>query len=137
MSAQSTTTRSDRSLISLPSHPVGYLAVLAALLTGVIHLLLGPRVMGFSQTLGILFILNGLGFLGGIAVYLSRFWRRELFLVAAGYAVVTILALFAFQGFGLDAFFSRGSLNPMAVGAKAAEAVLAACAVYLYAVAER
>ena len=136
MTAQSTTARSDRSLVSLPSHPVGYVAVLAALVTGVVHLLLGPRVMGFSQMLGILFILNGLGFLGGILVYVSRYWRRELYLVAALYAVVTILALFVFQGFGPGAFFSRGSLNPMAVASKAAEAVLAVCAVYLYTVAK-
>jgi hypothetical protein len=82
--------------------------------------------------LGTLFILNGLGFLGGLVLYLSRYWRRELYLVAAGYAVVTIVAFFAFQGFGMDAFFMRGSLNQMAVAAKGAELVLAVCAAYLY-----
>jgi hypothetical protein len=124
------------SLVQTPTTPVGYVAILAALVTGVIHLFLGPQVMGFSQQLGVLFILNGLGFLGGIAVYLSRYWRRELYLVAAGYALVTIVALFAFQGFGADAFYRQGSLNPLAVGAKAAELVLAVCAVYLYTAAE-
>jgi hypothetical protein len=88
--------------------------------------------MGFSQLLGILFILNGLGFLGGLVLYVSRYWRRELFLVAAGYALVTVVAFFAFQGFGVDAFFNRGGLNQMAVAAKAAELVLAVCAGYLY-----
>jgi uncharacterized membrane protein len=88
--------------------------------------------MGFSQLMGILFILNGLGFLSGIVLYMTSYWRRELYLVAAGYAIVTVIALFVFQGFSLDAFYMQGSLNPMAVGSKAAELVLAACAGYLY-----
>jgi hypothetical protein len=119
-------------MLSLPSHPVGYVAILAATVTGIIHLLLGSQVMGFNQTLGILFVLNGLGFLGGIGLYLSRYWRRELFVVAAGYALVTVLALFAFQGFSVEAFYMRGDLNPIAVVAKAAELVVAGCAIYLY-----
>jgi hypothetical protein len=128
----SVSTQSSESLLSLPENPVGYLAILLAIVTGVIHLLLGPQVMGFSQTLGILFILNGLGFVGGIVVYLTRYWRRELFLVAAIYALVTVLALFAFQGFGVDAFYRQGSLNPMAVISKGAEVLLAVVAGYLY-----
>lgn len=130
MVAQSTQ-RSDR-FFTLPSHPVGYLAIVATLTTASIHLLLGPRVMGFSQTLGTLFILNGLGFLGGIVLYSSRYWRPELFLVAAGYASVTVLALFVFQGFSLEAFYMQGNLNPLAVVSKIAEAILALCAIYLY-----
>lgn len=132
MATESPAVSGRDSLVSVPSHPVAYVAILAALVTAVIHLLLGPRVMGFSQTLGILFILNGLGFLGGTVLYLSRYWRRELYLVAAGYALVTVLAFFAFQGFGVDAFYNRGGLNQMAVAAKAVELVLAVCAGYLY-----
>jgi hypothetical protein len=132
MAAESPAVTGRDSLVSFPSHPIGYVAILAALVTAVIHLFLGPRVMGFSQTLGILFILNGLGFLGGVVLYLSRYWRRELYLVAAGYALVTVLAFFAFQGFGVDAFYNRGGLNQMAVAAKAVELVLAVCAGYLY-----
>lgn len=120
------------SLVSVPSHPLGYIAVIAAIVTAVVHLSLGQRVMGFNQTLGTLFVLNGLGFLGGIGLYLSRYWRRELYLVAAGYAVVTILAFLSLQGFSPDAFYTRGSLNPIAVVAKAAELVFAVVVVYLY-----
>ncbi|NHN65307.1 hypothetical protein G9463_18665 [Haloarcula sp. JP-Z28] len=130
MAAQSTPPQD--SLFSLPSHPAGYLAIVATLATAGIHLVLGPRVMGFSQILGILFILNGLGFLGGLVLYSSRYWRPELFLVAAGYALVTILSLFVFQGFSIEAFYMQGSLNPLAVGSKLAEAILAICSVYLY-----
>jgi hypothetical protein len=132
MAAQSTASGRSESLIDLPSNPVGYIAVLAALVTGVLHLVLGPRMMGFNQTMGILFILNGLGFLGGIGLYLTRYWNRSLYLVAAGYAIVTILAFFAFQGFSLDAFYRQGSLNPMAVASKVVELVVAVSALYLY-----
>ncbi|WP_256290552.1 DUF7475 family protein [Halobellus inordinatus] len=130
MATESST--SGSSIVSLPSHPVGYVTILAALVTGVVHLLLGPQVMGFSQTMGILFILNGLGFLGGVALYLSQYWNRPLYLVAAGYALVTIVALFGFQGFSVEAFYMRGELNPMAVAAKVAELVVAAGALFLY-----
>ncbi|WP_336002822.1 DUF7475 family protein [Halorientalis halophila] len=132
MTAQSTATRREESLLELPSHPLGYVAALAAVVTGVIHLLLASRVAGFDATLAALFALNGLGFLTGTALYVSRYWRRELYLVAALYALVTILALFVFQGFGVEAFFVEGSLNPIAVLSKAAEAVLATCAGVLY-----
>jgi len=130
----SVSTQSSESLLSLPENAVGYLAILLAVVTGVIHLLLGPRVMGFSQTLGILFILNGLGFIGGIVVYLTRYWRRELFLVAAGYAIVTFLAFFFFGGFEgfVSPFFRNGQLNMMAVVAKGAEVLFAAVTAYLY-----
>lgn len=82
------TTGTDRR-ISSPSNPVGYVAVLAALVTGVIHL------------------------------------------------VATILALFAFEGWSLEAFYRGGSPNPILVVTKGTEAVLAVCAVYLYVDAER
>ncbi|SEU13617.1 hypothetical protein [Natrinema hispanicum] len=85
MATQSTAARQNNSLINLPSNPIGYLVILAAVITGVIHLLLGPQVMGFSQLLGVLFILNGVGFLGGTVLYLINYWRSELYLVAAGY----------------------------------------------------
>ena len=133
MSAQSTTTGRTDSLISLPTNPVGYLVILAAVVTGVLHLVLGPRAMGFSQMMGILFILNGLGFLGGVVLYLTPYWNQTLYLVAAAYAIATIVALFVFQGFSVDAFYMQGSLNPMAVITKVAEAVIAIGAGYLYA----
>ena len=104
-----------------------------AVITGVLHLLAVMNAIQFSQTLAILFALNGLGFLGGIVVYLSRYWRRPLFLVAAVYGIVTILALFQFQGWSVDAFYMQGSINLIAVISKAAEAIFAACCLYLYA----
>ena len=118
-------TQTGESLLSLPGNPLGYVAILFALVTGAIHLLLAPQVVGFSQTLAILFALNGLGFLGGPIVFSTRYWRRQLPLVAALYAFVTFLALFVFQGFVVKASLPQGHLNPLAVVSKAAEALLA------------
>ena len=121
-------------LLSKPSNPVGYVAIVMALVTGLLHLVAATNAIQFSQTLGILFVLNGLGFLGGIGMYLSRYWRKELFLVAALYAFVTVLALFPVQGWGIEAFYMQGSVNPLAVITKVAEAILVACTLYLYGV---
>jgi len=118
--------------IQWPTNTLGYVAIIAAIITGVLHLLAVTRAIQFSQMLAILFALNGLGFLGGIGVYLTRYWRRSLFLVAAAYSIITILALFAFQGWSIEAFYMGGSLNPIAVISKVAEAVLAGSALVLY-----
>lgn len=134
MSTTSTTAEQTDAFVSTPENPIGYVALLLAAVTGAVHLFLAPNVYGFSQTLAILFALNGLGFLGGSLLYLSRYWRRELYLVAALYAVVTILALFAFNDWAIvESFYMQGSLNPMAVVSKGAEALLALCTIYLYA----
>ncbi|MFB6159678.1 MAG: hypothetical protein ABEJ61_00700 [Haloferacaceae archaeon] len=69
-----------------------------------------------------LFYLNAAGWVGGVVVFFSRAWRRELYLVAAGYAVVTIVAFFAMSG----------RLNAMSIASKVAEAVVALVAAYLY-----
>lgn len=130
MGATSNTTAA--STLNKPDSAVGYIAILMALITGILHLLAATNAIQFSQLLGVLFILNGLGFLVGAALYLTTYWRNELFIVAAVYSVVTILALFVFQGWSVEAFYMQGSINPLAVITKAAEAALAVCAMYLY-----
>ena len=125
------TTQSD-SLIQWPSNPVGYVAILMALVTGLIHLVATTRAIEMSVVLAVLFVLNGLGFLGGAALYFTRLWRRWLFLAAAVYSLVTILALFPFRGWGIEAFYMNGAINPIVVITKAAEAILAVVSVYLY-----
>lgn len=125
-------TRQSDSPIQWPSTPLGYVAILMALLTGVLHLLATINAIRMSVVLAVLFVLNGVGFVGGTVLYLTRFWRRWLFLVAAAYSLVTILALFPVHGWGVEAFYIGGSLNPIAVITKAAEAVLAVVSVSLY-----
>ncbi|TKX46527.1 hypothetical protein EXE41_09590 [Halorubrum sp. SD690R] len=108
------------------------MAVLLALITGLIHLVATTRAIEMSVVLAVLFVLNGLGFLGGAAVYFTRFWRRSFFLVAAVYSLVTILALFPFRGWGIEAFYTNGAINPIVTITKIAEAFLAIVSVYLY-----
>jgi len=127
-----TSTTEESSLLTPPESVVGYVAIVMALITGVLHLVAATNAIEFSQMLGILFVLNGFGFLGGIVLYLSAYWRTELYLVAALYSLVTILALFPVQGWGIEAFYMQGSINPLAVITKATEAILLVCALYLY-----
>ncbi|MFC6989208.1 hypothetical protein ACFQJD_11715 [Haloplanus sp. GCM10025708] len=130
------TATGGESLVNLPQTPIGYVAIALALVTGIVHLTLAPQVVGFSQTLATLFALNGIGFLVGLLVYLSRFWRRELFLVAAVYSLLTLVAFFVWPPGSeiefLAAFYRGPELNVMAVVAKTAETLLAVCTAYLY-----
>jgi low affinity Fe/Cu permease len=122
MSSHSAAAQGSQPLLSRPSNTVAYVTILAALVSAAIHLFLAPSVIGFSQTTGILFYLNGFGWIGGILVFLSRFWRHEFYLVTTGYALVTIIAFFV-MGSGLDG---------LAITAKIAEGVVAVTATYLY-----
>ena len=121
--ASQSTAASESSLLSLPSNNLAYLGVVAALVSAVIHLYLAPTVIEFDPTTGVLFYLNALGWVVGVALFFTRYWRRELHLVAAGYAVLTIVAYFAMGG----------PTNPMAIASKVAEAVVALVAGSLYA----
>lgn len=120
------------SLFGRPDSNVGYVVVVTALVTGVLHVLATTKAVEFDQVLAALFLLNGLGFLAFTVLYLSHLWRKELFLVLAAYSVATILALFVVHGWSVEAFYMEGELNPVAVATKLAEAVLAVAAVYLY-----
>ncbi|MFD1571847.1 DUF7475 family protein [Halorubrum laminariae] len=125
-------TTESNSIIQWPSEPVGYVAILLAFITGIIHLVATTRAIEMSVVLAVLFVLNGLGFLGGAALYSTRFWRRSFFLAAAVYSLVTILALFPFQGWGVEAFYMNGTINPIVTITKVAEAFLVILSVYLY-----
>ena len=99
-----------------------------------IHIIAITNAIQFSQTLAILFALNGAGFFGIVALYFTRFWRPELYIATALYALATIIALFLFPevNFSPEVFYRNGSLNPIVVVSKAVEAGIVFCAVYLY-----
>lgn len=128
-------TATDEGLVQISKHPVGYAMVLLAAVTGLIHLVAITNAIRFSQTLAILFGLNALGFFGIIGLYFTRFWRPELYIATALYALATIIALFLFPevNFSLEEFYRDGSLNPIVVISKAVEAGIILCAGYLYA----
>ncbi|MFC6765210.1 hypothetical protein ACFQE6_09430 [Natrinema soli] len=98
----------------------------AALVSAAVHFWLTPVVIEFDTIQAILFVLAGLGFVGGIVVYASRFWRREFYLLAALFALAQIIAYFVMNG----------PLNTMAIVSKATEAVVVLAAGYLYMTAE-
>jgi len=129
-----TTTATGVQTFSKPENTAGYLAVLTALVTGVLHLYLIPGATATAGTTGgVLFALNGAGFIGGTVLYLSKYWRKELFLVAAIYAVISILAMFMVHGWTIDSLLYRnGSIAQWAISAKSAEAILAVSSLYLF-----
>ena len=86
-----------------------------AVVTGLIHLYLGP--IAFAG-----FYAAGAGWLLGAAVFLTTYWRRWMYLVAALYAVVQI-GLWVASGFQ---FLQLGAVD------KAVELAFIAIAVQLY-----
>ena len=129
-----TTTASDAQAFSTPEHSTGYLAVLTALTTGILHLYLIPGALATAGTTGgVLFALNGIGFVGGTGLYLSNYWRKELFIVAALYALASIVAMFIIHGWTIDSLLYRnGSIAQWALLAKSAESILIGCSLSLY-----
>lgn len=122
MSTTRSTAESQPLFTGLPSGIVPYVAILGALASTYAHLSLAPMIMEFDRMQGVLFILAGVGFIGGIAVYLSRYWRREFYLVAIVFALAQIVAWVAMSG----------PANQMAMLSKGGEAVFAVAAGYLY-----
>lgn len=62
-----------------------WVAVALAVLTGLIHVYLGVT-RGVPP-----FTVAGVGFFLGVAVFLTRYWRRAFYLVAAVFAAVQVL----------------------------------------------
>ncbi|WP_424000192.1 DUF7475 family protein [Haloarcula salina] len=122
MSTTDSTADGQSLFTGLPTGVLPYVAIVAALVSTYIHLSMAPMIMQFDQTQGILFVLAGLGFLAGIAVYLTRFWRREFYLVAIGFSLAQVAAFFVMGG----------PLNDMAIASKLAEVVFALAAAALY-----
>jgi len=69
-----------------------WLAGALALLSGVIHLVLGVRFI--DQPTGIPFILAGLGFFGGVALALVDYRRRLVYLVGVVFVAAQIVAYY-------------------------------------------
>lgn len=106
----------------LPSGIVPYAAIFAALVSAGIHLWLAPVVMAFDTVQAILFVLAALGFIGGIGVFLTRYWRREFYTVAILFAFAQIIAYFVLGG----------PPSNLAIASKTAESVFIVAAAYLY-----
>ncbi len=66
-----------------------WVGIIAALVSGAIHLLLGVRM--FPSGMGISFILAGLGFLGAIVLVLVAYRRRTVYAVGIPFVLVQIV----------------------------------------------
>ncbi|MFC6825019.1 DUF7475 family protein [Halopelagius fulvigenes] len=120
------TSRGSSLTRGVPSGVVPYVMIAAALVSAAIHLWLVPVVIAFDITQAILFVLAALGFVAGVVIYVTRYWRREFYLLMGLLAVAQIVAYFVMGG----------PANTMAIVSKSAEAIVALAATYLYTTAE-
>lgn len=105
-----------------------WLGILAALVSAGVHLLLG--VWFVPSTLGISFVLAGLGFLGAVALVLADFHRRAVYAVGIPFTLVQIVLWYwvNFVGMGKSFPADIGTLDAID---KIAQAVLLAVLVAL------
>jgi hypothetical protein len=69
--------------------PLHWFAVVLALITGVVHLVLG--IMFFPGAQPVAFLLAGLGFFGAIVLFLLDYRRRVLYLVGVPFVALQIV----------------------------------------------
>jgi hypothetical protein len=98
-----------------------WLGILAALVTAGVHLLLGVRM--FPSTLGISFILAGLGFLGAVALVVLDYRRRTVYAVGIPFTLVQIL-LWYFVNFTDGTKSFPGDIGTLGAIDKLAQVVL-------------
>ena len=110
----------------VPSGITPYVMIIAALVSAAIHLWLTPDVLNFDPSQAVLFVLAAVGFIIGITVYVTRYWRRKFYLLMALFALAQIVAYFVMGG----------PANTMAILSKAAEAIVVLTAIYLYTITE-
>ncbi|MEF8781019.1 MAG: hypothetical protein V5A46_10110 [Haloferacaceae archaeon] len=72
-----------------------WVGILAALISAVIHLLLGVRMLPSGQ--GISFVLAGLGFLGAVVLVLIDYRRRTVYAVGIPFVLVQIVLWYVFN----------------------------------------
>lgn len=123
MSSTTAQTADEVSMFTgLPSGIPAYVAIITALISAAIHLWLAPVVMAFDTVQAYLFVLSGIGFIGGIVVFLTRYWRREFYLVAVLYGLALLIAFVVMSG----------PINPLSIVSKLAEVVFVGSTAYLY-----
>lgn len=104
---------------SLPT--LAWLAVLLAAITGLVHLGLGIR--DLDTSLGIAFVLAGLGFFGAIALLLLGYRRRLLYLIGIPFVGIQFVLYFA---------MNWPDVNAIGLGDKVIQVILIALLIVLY-----
>lgn len=101
-----------------------WLAGALALVSGVIHLVLG--VMFFPDATAIAFLLAGLGFFGGLALALVDYRRQFLYLVGVVFVAAQIVAFYFIN------YQNQPAFSPVEVIDKVAQVVLIVALIVLY-----
>ena len=105
--------------------PLHWLGVAMALVSALVHLVLGAGFL--PHWMGILFVLAAGGYIGGIVLLLIDYRRRLLYLVGVPYTLVQIIGWYVVnQPAGL------GDLTPEGAIDKVAQIVLIGVLVVLY-----
>lgn len=104
--------------------PLRIFIILSALVTGLIHLILGPLLLrgGDYQALGLPFILNGIAYLALLAAYFlpQPFFRSNRRLVRWALILLSAVTILAWL------IINRDFTDPLALLSKTAEAALIA-----------
>ena len=101
-----------------------WLAGALALISGIIHLVLGVRFI--EDPTGIPFILAGLGFIGGVILGLFDYRRRLLYLVGVVFVAAQIVAYYFIN------YLNQPAISPVEAIDKVAQVVLIVLLVVLY-----
>lgn len=121
----------DTSGLSLDTDSLGglaYVGIVAAIISGVIHLQLG---VGFIETsLGISFLLAGLGFLGAVVLVLVNYRRRTVYAVGIPFTAIQIVIWYYYNFAAGDKAFPA-EIGTLGAIDKVAQVVLIAVLVVL------
>lgn len=98
-----------------------WVGVIAAVVTAIVHLALGVRMV--PSTLGISFVLAGLGYLGGVVLLLLNYRRRVVYAVGVPFTVVQIL-LWYYINFAITARAFPVDVSATGIVDKGAELIL-------------
>jgi len=104
---------SDSRLAIKSLTPLHWLGVVMALISALVHLVLGAGFL--PHWMGILFVLAGGGYIGGIVLLVVDFRRRLLYLVGVPYTLVQIIGWYAVnQPTGLGDLTAAGAIDKIA-----------------------
>lgn len=105
--------------------PLAWLGVVMALVSALVHLVLGAGFL--PHWMGVLFVLAAGGYIGGIGLLLVDYRRRLLYLVGIPYTLVQIIGWYVVnQPAGLGDLTAAGAID------KVAQVVLIGVLVVLY-----
>jgi hypothetical protein len=101
--------------------PLHWIGVVLALVTGVIHLVLGVAFV--TEPLGWAFLVAGVGYLGGVAAVLVDYRRRLMYLLGIPFTAGQIVAWYV---------VNAPDFSPLGVGDKLVQVALIGALAVLY-----